>query len=63
MRNYFRSIEEKLLLRAERKRAIIKFEVSQITTWPSKILRALAIKNTWLLTELKVIDDCDLDLM
>ena len=29
---------------------IIKFEVTQMTTWPSKVLRALAIKNTWLLT-------------
>ncbi|RKZ51197.1 MAG: hypothetical protein DRR08_29530, partial [Candidatus Parabeggiatoa sp. nov. 2] len=45
-----RAAEEKLLSRVERKRAVIKFEVTQMTTWPSKVLRALAIKNTWLLT-------------
>ena len=55
--------EEKLLLRVERKRAIIKFEITQMTTWPSKVLRPLSIKNTGLLTELKVIEDCDIDFM
>ena len=42
--------DEKLLSRVERKRAVIKFEVTQMTTWPSKVLRALAIKFTGLLT-------------
>jgi hypothetical protein len=28
----------------ERKRAFIKFEVTQLTTWPPKVLQALAMR-------------------
>jgi hypothetical protein len=31
-------------LRVERKRAFIKFDVTQMTTWPPKVLQALAMR-------------------